>query len=120
MITAVRRLVLLAVVLGLAWAGWAQSASAVGTWSCVATDQTYAKFPWTLVISNSGGTLSGTTTGHAGTFPLLNLNFNGTVLTFNVTTDDQSYSAKLTVSGTTMTGTYSGSGSGKVTGTLQQ
>jgi len=118
--TMTRKLVLLAALLALAWVAWAQNSAVVGTWNCVATDQTPARWPWTLVISSNGGTLSGTTTGHAGTFPLNNLSLSGTTLTFSVTTSSQSYSVRLTVSGTTMSGTYSGSSSGKVTAAPQQ
>ena len=91
----------------------------MGTWNCVATDETLAKSTWTLVIADNGGTLSGTTTGHAGTFPLSNLGFDGTNLTFSVATADQSYSVQLTVTGNTMSGTYSGSSGGRVRATLQ-
>jgi hypothetical protein len=120
MTTMKRGLVVLVAVLAIAWAAFAQGGSAVGTWNCTATDQTHAQWPWTLVISSSSGTLSGTATGHAGTFPLSNVNFDGTNLTFSVSSSDQSYSAQLKVAGTSMTGTYSGSSSGTVTGSLQQ
>ena len=120
MTTILRRTALLAVLFGLASLAWADNSAVVGTWNCVATDGAKAKWQWTLVIADNNGTLSGTATGHAGTLPLSNMAFDGTNLTFSVATNDQSYSVQLTVTGTTMSGSYTGTDNGTVQARLQQ
>jgi len=95
--------------------------AAVGTWNCVATDRDNGDTAnWTMVITaDSGGNLSGTVTGGPGQFTMVNPVLNGNTLTFQVASGNLSFSAQLTISGSSISGTYSGSANGTVAGDKQ-
>ena len=95
----------------------------VGKWDCKSTDDGGQQIPWTLVVKEDGGKLSGSlisVTQPDAAVPLIEPKSDGVSFTFKVTIGDRSYSVETKINGKKLDGKYTGSQtSGKFEGAKQ-
>lgn len=99
----------------------ASNADVVGRWQVTATNEGGEGAPYTLVVQEKEGTLTGTVTSDRGDATLQDVKFADGKLTFRVPTDDATYEVSLTVSNGTIEGTWkAGTSGGAVKGKKAQ
>jgi hypothetical protein len=92
------------------------AADVAGKWELRAVQATGEEMSVQLVIREAEGKLTGTVYAEGEAVPVKSISLAGDDLSFQVQTDEATFTVKLTVSGQTATGSYKGSDgtSGKV------
>ena len=96
----------------------ADAATLTGTWDLVSETPDGDQVKWSLTFKNDdSGKLTATASSENGDIPVKDLKLDGDTITFTVSYQDNDYEITLTVSGTSLTGKWSGnSGDGSIKG----
>lgn len=96
----------------------ADASTLTGTWDLVSETPDGDQVKWDLTFKDDNGKLTAVASSENGEIPVKDLKLDGDSITFTVAYQDNDYQITLTVSGTSLTGKWSGNSSdGSIKGT---